>query len=65
MVTLVQTFVDVIGVLITFVTTYLVPADVASITILHIAIWTPVVLGLLTLTIGMLRGMWSRGGRRA
>ncbi len=65
MVALVQAFVDIIGVLITFVTTYLVPADASSITILHVAIWTPVVLGLLTLTIGMLRGMWRRGGRRA
>lgn len=64
MVALVQNFVDVITILWTFVQAYLIPTDVASITILHVAIWTPVVLGLITLVIGTIKGMFKGGGRK-
>ena len=60
---LVQTFVDIIGILVTFVKTYLIPATASDVNILHVAIWAPVVLGLITLTGSMLKGLWSR--RRA
>jgi hypothetical protein len=59
---IVAAFVTLVGTFITFVNTYLVPADADSITILHVAIWTPVILGLLSLTVGMLRKMW--GGKK-
>jgi len=60
MVALVQVFLDVIGVLFTFVQTYLIPANVAGVTILHVAIWTPVVIGLAGLTVSFVKRMWSR-----
>ena len=62
MTALVQVFLDIIGLFVTFVTDYLIPADAASISILHVAIWTPVVLGLVSLTTGMLKRMWARRG---
>lgn len=57
---LVQAFLDIVGLFVTFIQTYLIPVDAASITILHVAIWTPVVLGLVSLTTGMLKRMWAR-----
>ncbi len=60
MTALVQAFLDIVGLFVTFIQTYLIPADAASITILHVAIWTPVVLGLVGLTTGMLKRMWAR-----
>lgn len=60
MTALVQVFLDVIGALLTFVQTYLIPADVAGVTILHVAIWTPVVIGLAGLTVSFVKRMWSR-----
>lgn len=64
MVALVQAFLDIVGAFITFVNDYLVPVDAASITILHVAIWTPVIIGLAGLVVGFLKGMWSRRGKR-
>ena len=54
-----QIFVDVIGIFVTFVKTYLIPATASEINILHVAIWTPVTVGLIVLTVGMLKGMWQ------
>ncbi|MBX0331163.1 hypothetical protein K2Z83_26290 [Oscillochloris sp. ZM17-4] len=65
MTALVQAFVDIVGILFTFVETYMVPATAADITIIHVAIWTPVIIGLITLTVGFVKGLWSRRGRRA
>jgi len=61
MVAMVQIFIDVITILWTFVQTYLIPATVADINIIHVAIWTPVVIGLLSMVISFGKGMWSRG----
>lgn len=63
MVDLVQIFMDVIGVFWTFVETYMIPATVADVNIIHVAIWTPIMLGLVTGTIGTLRGLFR--SRRA
>jgi hypothetical protein len=60
MVALVQVFVDVVGVLWTFVNTYMVPATPAGITIIHVAIWTPVVIGLLTMVSMFIKSLWGR-----
>jgi hypothetical protein len=60
MTALVQVFLDVIGALLTFITTYLIPAEAADVTILHVAIWTPVVVGLAGLTVSFVKRMWSR-----
>lgn len=60
MTALVQVFLDVIGALLTFVQTYLIPTTVAGVTILHVAIWTPVVIGLAGLTVSFVKRMWSR-----
>ncbi|PDW01404.1 hypothetical protein [Candidatus Chloroploca asiatica] len=60
MTALVQVFLDVIGALLTFITTYLIPANAAGVTILHVAIWTPVVIGLAGLTVSFVKRMWAR-----
>ncbi|PDW01403.1 hypothetical protein [Candidatus Chloroploca asiatica] len=60
MTALVQVFLDVVGALLTFIQTYLIPADAASVTILHVAIWTPVVIGLAGLTVSFVKRMWGR-----
>ncbi|PDW00978.1 hypothetical protein [Candidatus Chloroploca asiatica] len=60
MVALVQVFVDVMGALLTFVITYLIPDEVADVTILHVAIWTPVTIGLAGMVIGFVKKMWGR-----
>jgi hypothetical protein len=60
MVALVQVFVDVVGVLWTFVNTYMVPATVADVTIIHVAIWTPVIIGLLTMVSMFIKSLWGR-----
>lgn len=65
MTALVQGFVDIVTILFGFVKTQLVPADFASTTILHVAIWLPVVIGLISLTVGMTKSLWSRGGKKA
>lgn len=59
---LIKTFIDIIGQFIVFVNTYLVPTSASAVTILHVAIWTPVMTGLAGLVVGFLKGMW--GGRR-
>lgn len=61
---LVSEFITIIGLFWTFMQTYLVPATVADINIIHVAIWVPVMLGLLTGTIGTIKGMWSRRGKK-
>lgn len=63
MTALVQLFVDIVGILFTFVNTYMVPATVADVTIIHVAIWTPVIIGLITLTVGFVKRLWARGRR--
>jgi len=55
-----QVFLAVVTVLWDFVKANLIPPDVASINIIHIAIWTPVTLVLLSLVIAWGKGMWSR-----
>lgn len=65
MAALVTEFVAVLTVLFTFVQDNLIPADVASVNIIHVAIWLPVVIGLVIMTIGMVKSFWARGGRRA
>lgn len=60
---LVAEFVAVITTLYGFVEGNLVPADVASINIIHVAIWTPVTIGLITLVVSMVKGFWARRGR--
>lgn len=60
MTALVQVFIDIVGALLTFITTYLIPDAVADVTILHVAIWTPVVLGLAGMTVSFVKRMWSR-----
>ena len=65
MVALVQIFVDIIGIFFTFVQTYLVPDTASNINIIHVAVWTPVVIGLLALTASFIKGLWARRGRRA
>lgn len=63
MVALVQVFLDVIAALLTFVQGNLIPAAVADVNIIHVAIWTPVVLGLAAGVVAFLKRMWSRGRR--
>lgn len=57
---MVQIFIDVITVLWTFVSSYLIPATVADINLIHVAIWTPVVIGLLSMVVGFAKSMWAR-----
>jgi hypothetical protein len=59
MAALVTEFVAVLTVLFNFVKLNLIPVDVASINIIHVAIWLPVTIGLVKLTIGMVKGFWS------
>ena len=65
MAALVQVFIDVLEILVTFVLDYLVPAAAADVTILHVAIWTPVIIGLVSLTVGMFKGMFKGRSKRA
>lgn len=65
MAAIVAALVTLIGTFVTFVQDYLIPATAADINLIHVAIWTPVVLGLLSLTGGFLKGMWARRGRKA
>jgi hypothetical protein len=52
----------VVAELFTFVETNLVPADAASLNIIHIAVWTPVTLGLIGMLVRVLKSFW--GGNR-
>jgi hypothetical protein len=63
MAALVGEFVAVITTLYTFVSTNLIPADVASVNIIHVAIWTPVTIGLINGVVAMIKRFWS--SRRA
>ena len=58
MVAIFQIFVDVLGIFMTFVKTYLIPATSSDINIIHVALWLPVTLGLVAGTISMIKGMW-------
>lgn len=60
MAAMIQIFIDVITILWTFVQNYLIPTTVADINLIHVAIWTPVVIGLLTMVIGFAKSMWAR-----
>lgn len=60
MTSLVQTFVDVIGILWTFIEAHLIPTTVSGVNIIHVAIWTPVTIGLASMTIAFAKGMWKR-----
>ena len=62
---LINEFIAVITILYTFVADNLVPADAASVNIIHVAIWTPVMVGLVSSVVTMIKGFWRRGGRRA
>jgi hypothetical protein len=59
---IVTELVAVMTALFTFVTTNLVPADAASLNIVHVGFWTPVIIGLTLQLVGMVRGF--RGGRK-
>ncbi len=59
-----QVFVDIISLLWTFVQTYLIPATTSDINIIHVAIWTPVAIGILNQVVNFGKGMW-RSGKRA
>jgi len=59
-----QVFVDIISLLWTFVQTYLIPASVSNVNIIHVAIWTPVTIGILNQVVNFGKGMW-RGGKKA
>lgn len=63
MAALITEFLTIVTALLTFVQDTLVPADVASITLIHVAIWTPVVIGFVGLVVNMLKGMWARRGK--
>jgi uncharacterized membrane protein YvlD (DUF360 family) len=55
-------FVAVVTTLFTFVSTNLIPADVASINIIHAAIWTPVAISLINQVVRMVKGFWAKRG---
>lgn len=55
-----QVLLGAVTVLWDFVKTSVIPPDAASINIIHIAIWVPVTLGLLSMVIAWGKGMWSR-----
>lgn len=57
---LIQVFIDVVTALYTFVSTNLIPATAADVNIIHVAIWTPVVIGLIKLVVSMIKGFWAR-----
>lgn len=63
MVALFTEFLAVLQLLIDFVVAILVPADVASITPVHIAIWIPIVISIAGLIISFYRKTWG-GNRR-
>lgn len=54
-------FVTVMTTLFTFIKTNFVPATVADITILHVAIWTPTTICLTALVGGFVRSWFARG----
>ncbi len=60
-----QTFLNILTLLISFVMDTLVPPSIAEVNIIHIAIWLPVTIGLLTMVVGLVRGFWNRRGRAA
>ncbi|HEU4323289.1 MAG TPA: hypothetical protein VFS21_09060 [Roseiflexaceae bacterium] len=60
-----QTFLNILTLLINFVMDTLVPPSIAEVNIIHVAIWLPVTIGLLSLVIALVRGFWSRRGRAA
>ena len=60
---LVAEFLVILALIFDFVVAIIVPADVASITLVHVAIWVPITLGLATLAITFFRKTWG-GNRR-
>lgn len=56
-------FINIITLFWTFVKTYLVPTGVSDVNIIHVAIWTPVMLGLLTMTTTTIKRLWGGSSR--
>ncbi len=63
--TLLAEFLNVVGVFTHWAMSYLIPASASEINILHIAVWTPDTLGLVTLSGGMVRRMTPKQIRTA
>lgn len=61
-----EAFVALIVVLYNFVVENLIPATAADMNLIHVAIWLPVIVGLVSTVVAMIKGFWGRrGGRRA
>ncbi|MEM8535532.1 MAG: hypothetical protein AAGF95_32175 [Chloroflexota bacterium] len=61
---LVQPFIDVIIALFDFVVAYLIPTSAADVNLIHIGIWTPVIIGLVSSVVVMIKGFWGGASRR-
>ena len=59
MVALFQVFMDVLGIMFTFVQTYLIPPTASDVNVIHVAVWTPITLGILGGVIAFFKKLWG------
>ncbi len=57
---MIESFLNLLGMLVAFVQARLIPASLAELSLLHVAIWSPVVVGLVALSARTLRSMVRR-----
>lgn len=59
-----QAFVDMIIIFYNFVVENLIPATAADINLIHVAIWLPIIVGLVSTVVAMIKGFWGGRSRR-